>query len=70
MILKATGTYNDGALRKDSGYTYVSIVYNLSVSLSLYCLAMFWVATNDDLKPYRPMPKVRSGRSRSSRVPS
>ncbi|GAA6056584.1 hypothetical protein NBRC10513_001056 [Rhodotorula toruloides] len=57
VILKATGTYNDGALRKDSGYTYVSIVYNLSVSLSLYCLAMFWVATNDDLKPYRPMPK-------------
>lgn len=38
--------------------TYVSIAYNLSVSISLYCLAMFWVATHDDLKPYRPMPKV------------
>lgn len=57
--MKATGTYKDGSLAKDSGYTYVSIVYNLSVSLSLYCLAMFWVATSSDLKPYRPMPKVR-----------
>ncbi|GAA5867370.1 hypothetical protein JCM8547_003323 [Rhodosporidiobolus lusitaniae] len=59
-ILKATGTYNDGHLAKDSGYTYLSIVYNLSVSLSLYCLAMFWVATHDDLKPFRPMPKFLS----------
>jgi hypothetical protein len=31
--------------------TYVSIAYNLSVSISLYALAMFWVATHDDLKP-------------------
>jgi hypothetical protein len=59
VVLKATGTYRDGSLARDSGYTYVSIAYNLSVTLSLYCLAMFWVATNADLKPYRPMPKVR-----------
>ncbi|GAA6005875.1 hypothetical protein JCM10207_007260 [Rhodosporidiobolus poonsookiae] len=57
VVLKATGTYDDGHLAKDSGYTYVSIAYNLSVSLSLYCLALFWVATNRDLKPFRPMPK-------------
>ncbi|GAA5835968.1 hypothetical protein JCM11251_006616 [Rhodosporidiobolus azoricus] len=57
VVLKAFGKYDDGHLAKDSGYTYISIVYNLSVSLSLYCLAMFWVATHDDLKPFRPMPK-------------
>ncbi|GAA5914147.1 hypothetical protein JCM6882_004937 [Rhodosporidiobolus microsporus] len=57
VILKAFGKYNDGHLAKDSGYTYISILYNLSVSLSLYCLAMFWVATHDDLRPFRPMPK-------------
>ncbi|GAA5869265.1 hypothetical protein JCM3774_004188 [Rhodotorula dairenensis] len=60
VVLKATGTYRDGSLARDSGYTYVSIAYNLSVTLSLYCLAMFWVATNADLKPYRPMPKFLS----------
>ncbi|GAA5946790.1 hypothetical protein JCM10213_009075 [Rhodosporidiobolus nylandii] len=57
VVLKALGKYEDGHLAKDSGYTYISIAYNVSVSLSLYCLAMFWVATHDDLKPYRPMPK-------------
>ncbi|GAA5976298.1 hypothetical protein JCM5350_001410 [Sporobolomyces pararoseus] len=57
VVLKATGTYKDGSLQADSGYTYVSIAYNLSVSISLYALAMFWVATHDDLKPFRPMPK-------------
>ncbi|GAA6019658.1 hypothetical protein JCM11491_004869 [Sporobolomyces phaffii] len=57
VVLKATGTYKDGSLQADSGYTYVSIAYNLSVSISLYALAMFWVATHDDLQPFRPMPK-------------
>ncbi|GAA5958399.1 hypothetical protein JCM21900_002182 [Sporobolomyces salmonicolor] len=57
VVLKATGTYKDGSLSRDSGYTYVSIAYNLSVSISLYCLAMFWVTTHDDLQPFRPMPK-------------
>ncbi|GAA5992115.1 hypothetical protein JCM10908_001774 [Rhodotorula pacifica] len=60
VVLKATGTYRDGSFARDSGYTYISIAYNLSVTLSLYCLAMFWVATNADLKPYRPMPKFLS----------
>jgi hypothetical protein len=39
-------------------------VYNLSITIALYALAMFWVATNDDLKPYRPMPKVKIGVAR------
>ncbi|GAA5879900.1 hypothetical protein JCM16303_004390 [Sporobolomyces ruberrimus] len=57
VVLKATGTYKDGSLQADSGYTYISIAYNVSVSISLYALAMFWVATHGDLQPFRPMPK-------------
>jgi hypothetical protein len=53
LILKAVGKYNEGNLRPDSGYLYVAIVYNASICLSLYCLAMFWLAINDDLKPFR-----------------
>ncbi|GAA5942883.1 OSTA/TMEM184 family protein [Sporobolomyces koalae] len=60
VVMKATGTYKDGSLQADAGYTYVSIAYNLSVSISLYALAMFWVATHDDLQPFRPMPKFLS----------
>ncbi|KIK63485.1 hypothetical protein GYMLUDRAFT_57673 [Collybiopsis luxurians FD-317 M1] len=57
MILKACGKFNEGDLRARSGYLYVSIVYNVSICLSLYCLAMFWLCVHDDLKPFRPMPK-------------
>ncbi|CAE6458897.1 unnamed protein product [Rhizoctonia solani] len=57
LILKALGKYREGAFRVDAGYLYVSIVYNASICLSLYCLAMFWVCVNNDLKAFRPMPK-------------
>jgi hypothetical protein len=53
LILKATGNYNEGQFRADAGYLYISIVYNVSICVSLYCLAMFWVCVNDDLKPFR-----------------
>ncbi|KAJ7073888.1 DUF300 domain-containing protein [Mycena amicta] len=57
LILKAVGKYNEGSLRSNSGYLYISIVYNISICLSLYCLAVFWMCVNDDLKPFRPVPK-------------
>ncbi|RPD56533.1 DUF300-domain-containing protein [Lentinus tigrinus ALCF2SS1-6] len=57
VILKAVGKYNEGDLRANSGYLYVSVVYNFSICLALYCLAIFWMCVNDDLKPFRPVPK-------------
>ncbi|KAJ6468057.1 DUF300 domain-containing protein [Mycena vulgaris] len=57
LILKAFGKYNEGTLRSDSGYLYISVIYNTSICLSLYCLAVFWMCVNDDLKPFRPVPK-------------
>ncbi|KAI0828513.1 DUF300-domain-containing protein [Trametes gibbosa] len=57
VILKAVGKYNEGDLRAGSGYLYVSVVYNISICLALYCLAIFWMCVNDDLTPFRPMPK-------------
>lgn len=53
IILKATGKFNEGDLRWDSGYLYVSTVYNVSICMALYCLAIFWMCVNDDLKPFR-----------------
>ncbi|KAI9456749.1 organic solute transporter Ostalpha-domain-containing protein [Russula earlei] len=57
LALKASGRYNEGEFRADSGYLYVNIIYNASICLSLYCLAMFWLSISEDLKPFRPMPK-------------
>lgn len=57
IIMKATDTYQEGYLSLTSGYLWTGIVYNISVTLSLYSLAMFWVCLHEDLKPFRPVPK-------------
>ena len=57
IIMKLTGVYTEGDLSVTSGYLWLGILYNLSVTLSLYSLAMFWVCMSKDLKPFRPVPK-------------
>ncbi|KIX96369.1 uncharacterized protein Z520_08147 [Fonsecaea multimorphosa CBS 102226] len=57
IILKLTGTYQEGYISLGSGYFWTGLLYNVSVTLSLYFLAMFWVCMHEDLKPFRPMPK-------------
>lgn len=57
IIMKSTGTYQENYISVSSGYLWVGIIYNISVSLSLYSLAIFWVCMHDDLQPFRPMPK-------------
>lgn len=57
IIMKATDTYQEGYLGLTSGYLWTGIVYNVSVTVSLYALAMFWVCLHNDLAPFRPVPK-------------
>ncbi|KAL2126552.1 hypothetical protein VTI74DRAFT_701 [Chaetomium olivicolor] len=57
IIMKATGTYQEGYIGLKSGYFWSGIIYNISVTVSLYSLGLFWVCMNDDLKPFRPVPK-------------
>lgn len=57
IIMKATNTYQEGYISLTSGYLWSGILYNISVTLSLYSLAMFWVCMSEDLQPFRPMPK-------------
>ncbi|RKP38737.1 organic solute transporter Ostalpha-domain-containing protein, partial [Dimargaris cristalligena] len=57
MLLKSNAVYEDGNFALTSGYFWVSFVYNLSVSWCLYCLAIFFMATKEDLQPFRPFPK-------------
>jgi hypothetical protein len=57
IVMKATDTYQEGYLGLSSGYLWTGIVYNISVTLSLYSLAMFWICLHDDLLPFRPVPK-------------
>ncbi|KXG48371.1 Organic solute transporter Ost-alpha [Penicillium griseofulvum] len=57
IIMKATDTYQEGYIGLSSGYLWTGIIYNVSVTISLYSLAMFWVCLHDDLMPFRPIPK-------------
>ncbi|KAM3442162.1 hypothetical protein MY4824_001174 [Beauveria thailandica] len=60
VIMKATGTYQEGYIAASSGYFWSGIIYNLSVTVSLYALGLFWVCMHHDLKPFRPVPKFLS----------
>ncbi|KAI8825289.1 organic solute transporter subunit alpha/Transmembrane protein [Fimicolochytrium jonesii] len=57
MIFRLTGHYPEGYIGWDSSYLWLSLLYNVSVSWSLYCLVLFYVQCSKDLRPYRPMPK-------------
>ncbi|KAI9097324.1 organic solute transporter subunit alpha/Transmembrane protein, partial [Phlyctochytrium arcticum] len=57
MVLKFAGYYHEGQLTFSGAYLWVSAIYNLSVCWSLYCLVLFYVQCEIDLRPYRPMPK-------------
>ena len=40
-----------------SGYLYITIIYNVSITLTLYALFLFYFATRDLLTPYDPVLK-------------
>ncbi|KKF97636.1 hypothetical protein CFO_g39 [Ceratocystis platani] len=60
IIMKACGVYKEGYISLTSGYFWQGIIYNISVTVSLYALGLFWVCMHDDLKPFRPVPKFLS----------
>lgn len=57
IAMKATGTFQEGYIGVTSGYFWSGLIYNISITVCLYALALFWVCMARDLKPFRPMPK-------------
>lgn len=57
LFFEAVGIYDMNDVSVTSVYLWVMILYNASVSLSLYCLAIFWKILWTDLKPYNPVGK-------------
>ncbi|KAK8778407.1 hypothetical protein V5799_020253 [Amblyomma americanum] len=49
--------HHDATCRPDSGYLYITIIYNISVSLALYGMVLFYFATKDLLAPFDPVWK-------------
>ncbi|XP_034249473.1 transmembrane protein 184B isoform X2 [Thrips palmi] len=57
IILQSFGHFHDGDWSPDGGYLYITIIYNISVSLALYGLFLFYFATRDLLTPFEPVLK-------------
>ena len=57
IILEITDTYKDGEWSLTAGYTYITIIYNISVSIALYGLVIFYSATSKMLRRYKPVLK-------------
>ena len=57
ILLHMRGLYTPGDFSLDSGYIYICIIVNISISTSLYWLVMFFLATREALVPYNPVPK-------------
>ncbi len=43
-----------------AAYPYILVVNNVSQVWALYCLVLFFLATQDKLAPMRPLPKFAS----------
>lgn len=63
LFLQATGRYTDGDWSFGSSYLCINMIYNISVSLALYGLILFYQATKDLLAPYEPVWKFLSIKS-------
>lgn len=63
IILQAKNLYHDGNWTTTEGYLYITIIYNLSISVALYALFLFYFATKDLLRPYDPALKFFSVKS-------
>lgn len=63
LILQAFNLYKDGNFSPTSGYLYITIIYNISVSLALYALFLFYQATREMLSAYDPVWKFLTVKS-------
>lgn len=60
IVLNYYGIYGEGEWSFHHGYLYVSSINNTSVSISLYYLVLFYIATEERLKPFKPFHKFLS----------
>src|SRR5690348_12517528 len=57
IVLLYLGWYKEGELSLNNGYLYIVIIDNISVTIALYMLIMFYHALQKELAPYKPIAK-------------
>jgi hypothetical protein len=57
IVLDRHDLYNEGEYSFKTGYLWITLINNFSITLSLYCLVLFYMATEERLAPYEPFYK-------------
>jgi hypothetical protein len=57
LLLMHNNLYTEGDFNPMSGYIYISLINNTSVSISLYYLVLFYIGFESKLHPFRPLSK-------------
>lgn len=57
VLLKSLNLYQEGVFSRTNGYTYISLLYNLSVFISLYSLGILWSCLSSDLSSFNVTSK-------------
>lgn len=63
LVLQAFDKYKDGDFSTTGGYLYITLVYNVTISLALYGLFLFYEATKHILAKYEPILKFLTVKS-------
>jgi len=57
VVLYATGNYEEGDWSASGSYLWITIIYNITYTLALYALLLFYMGTHELLEPFRPLLK-------------
>lgn len=57
FITELLHVYEEGSFAVNRGYLWVTVVYNITITISLYFLVLFYEATKDILAEYKPIAK-------------
>ncbi|GAM28301.1 hypothetical protein SAMD00019534_114770, partial [Acytostelium subglobosum LB1] len=57
IILQTTDHFGEGKFVLDKGYLWVTLIENISVSLSLYYLVLYYQCMRQELQPFKPFGK-------------
>mmetsp|Transcript_20164 Transcript_20164/g.20194 ORF Transcript_20164/g.20194 Transcript_20164/m.20194 type:complete len:196 (+) Transcript_20164:375-962(+) len=57
LLFEFYGIYHENAYNYEDAFLYLFALNNVSFSLALYGLLLFYVSTEEMLEPYKPLPK-------------
>eukprot|EP01116_Phalansterium_solitarium_P008514 TRINITY_DN22428_c0_g1_i1.p1 TRINITY_DN22428_c0_g1~~TRINITY_DN22428_c0_g1_i1.p1 ORF type:complete len:480 (+),score=138.84 TRINITY_DN22428_c0_g1_i1:216-1655(+) len=57
FICQMTGTFGEGSWSPRTGYVYITVVYNISITIALYFLVQFYEGAKPFLAPFKPVSK-------------